>query len=80
MVRVSNSHDRAVGDISDDSFTIFQCRGPIAGDVNGDCYANFSDLALIASDSPEDTVLLQIAALADVWCDCGNPFDASCDE
>jgi len=80
VVRVSDLEDRTVADISDDMFTIFQCRGPIGGDVNGDCYTDFFDLASIASDWAEGAALGQIAVLAEAWCECGNPFDVLCEE
>jgi hypothetical protein len=35
----------------------------MAADLNGDCYVDFLDFAILAGD----------------WLNCGNPFDASCD-
>ncbi|MHC4425794.1 MAG: metallophosphoesterase family protein [Planctomycetota bacterium] len=63
LIRISNSQDVAVSDTSDETFTIFQCRKQLNGDLNGDCYVDFLDFAILAGD----------------WLNCGNPFDASCD-
>lgn len=63
LIRVSDFENAAVSDTSDRTFTIFQCQKQLKGDLNGDCYVNFLDLAILAGD----------------WLGCGNPFDASCD-
>lgn len=63
LVRVSDASDITISDISDDVFTIFQCQQELDGDVNGDCYVDLLDLAIITGD----------------WLKCGNPFDPSCD-
>ena len=47
LVRVSSTTRPAVHDVSDATFTIFQC--PIAADLTGDCIVNFFDLAVMAS-------------------------------
>jgi hypothetical protein len=62
LIRVSDQSNPNVTDISDDVFTIFQCANPISGDLNGDCYVDFKDFAIIAEH----------------WLNCGNPFDPSC--
>lgn len=43
-------------------FIIFICSQEIPGDINGDCYVNFIDLAILASN----------------WMACGNHFFAEC--
>ena len=63
LIRISNSRDVTISDTSDETFTIFQCQKQLNGDLNGDCYVDFLDFAILASD----------------WLKCGNPFDASCD-
>ncbi|MHC4203816.1 MAG: metallophosphoesterase family protein [Planctomycetota bacterium] len=63
LIRISDTLDFAVSDTSDETFTIFQCSKQLKGDLNGDCYVNFLDIAILAGD----------------WLECGNPFDASCD-
>ncbi|MGB2863006.1 MAG: hypothetical protein WBC05_06750 [Sedimentisphaerales bacterium] len=63
IIRIGNPLDVAVSDTSDETFTIFQCTKQLKGDLNGDCYVNFLDIAILAGD----------------WLECGNPFDASCD-
>jgi len=62
-VRISSLHDIAISDTSDQTFTIFQCRKQLHGDLNGDCYVDLFDFAIFAGD----------------WLNCGNPFDAGCD-
>jgi hypothetical protein len=63
LVRISNPNDFAISDTSDETFTIFQCLKQLKTDLNGDCYVDFLDFAILASD----------------WLKCGNPFDAPCD-
>jgi len=63
LVRISSLYDTTISDTSDDVFTIFQCRRKLAGDLNGDCYVDLLDLAILAGD----------------WLKCANPSDASCD-
>ncbi|MHC4641366.1 MAG: hypothetical protein ACYS32_06950 [Planctomycetota bacterium] len=62
LVRISDALNPDVNDMSNTVFTIFQCRGPIAGDLNGDCYVDWKDFASFAS----------------TWLDCGNVFDPRC--
>jgi hypothetical protein len=63
LIRIGDPLDVAVSDTSDETFTIFQCQKQLKGDLNGDCYVNFLDIAILAGN----------------WLECGNPFDASCD-
>jgi hypothetical protein len=63
LIRISDPLDVAISDTSDGTFTIFHCSKQLKGDLNGDCYVNFLDFAILAGD----------------WLECGNPFDASCD-
>jgi hypothetical protein len=63
LVRISDPNNPGVCDTSDKVFTIFQCRGNFAGDLNGDCYVDFLDFAIMSGD----------------WLKCANPFDPSCD-
>jgi hypothetical protein len=62
LVRVSDLYQPNTNDTSDGAFTIFRCVNPIAGDLNGDCYVDFKDFAIIAEH----------------WLNCGNPFDPAC--
>ena len=63
LIRITDAQDVGLSDASDGAFTIFECRKQMPADLNGDCYVNFLDFAILAGD----------------WLDCGNPFDASCD-
>jgi hypothetical protein len=64
-VRAANGQNADISDISDisdEAFTIFECRKQMPADLNGDCYVDFRDFAILMDD----------------WLDCGNPFDPSC--
>ena len=63
LIRISDPANAGGGDTSDETFTIFQCNKKLRGDLNGDCYVNFLDIAILMDD----------------WLKCGNPLDASCD-
>ena len=63
LIRICDPLDVSISDTSDGLFTIFQCTKQLKGDLNGDCYVDFLDIAILAGD----------------WLECGNPFDASCD-
>jgi len=63
LVRIRDLHDVTVHDTSDETFTIFRCLRQLSGDLNGDCYVDFSDLAMLAGE----------------WLECANPFDPSCE-
>ncbi len=62
LARVSDARDPAVSDTSDAEFSIFECRAKLAADLNGDCYVDAADLALMVSE----------------WLACGNPLDPAC--
>jgi hypothetical protein len=64
LVRISDLQDPSIVDTSDATFTIFHCLTHLKADLNGDCYVDFVDLAILASD----------------WLKCANPFDASCSQ
>lgn len=63
LIRISDAGDSTLSDVSDGTFTIFQCLKTLAGDLNGDCYVDILDFAILAGD----------------WLQCGNPFDAACE-
>lgn len=63
LVRITDAQNAQFSDISDGLFTIFECRKQLPGDLNGDCYVNILDFAILVND----------------WLKCGNPFDTSCD-
>lgn len=62
LVKVSDSDDPAVSDVSDAPFTIFICQYQSPADMNDDCYVNLVDLSIFALE----------------WLNCGNPFDQNC--
>jgi len=64
LIHVSDPLNPSISDTSDSVFTIFECDPPIHGDVNGDCYVNMGDAAIVALN----------------WLKCGNPFDPMCEE
>jgi len=61
LVRISDANDANIYDVSDDVFTMFQCLGPIPGDLNNDCYVNNKDFAIVAEH----------------WLHTGNPLDSA---
>jgi hypothetical protein len=63
LIRISDPENAGLSDTSDETFTIFQCQKQLTGDLNGDCYVNFLDIAILMNN----------------WLECGNPFDPSCD-
>ena len=63
LLRISDLRNPTIADTSDSVFTIFQCRRRLSGDLNGDCYVDALDLAILAGD----------------WLKCANPFDPACD-
>ncbi|MBN2592758.1 MAG: metallophosphoesterase [Sedimentisphaerales bacterium] len=63
LIRISDPANAAVSDTSDETFTIFHCQKQLTGDLNGDCYVNILDIAILMNN----------------WLECGNPFDALCD-
>lgn len=62
LIRISDSADPAVSDVSNRPFTIFNCNRQLPGDVNGDCYIDLRDLAILMEN----------------YLQCANPFDPSC--
>ena len=62
LLRVADLHNSTLNDTSDKVFTIFHCQRQLVGDLNGDCYVDFLDFAILAEN----------------WLKCGNPFDPSC--
>ncbi len=63
LVRVADAQNGDLNDISDELFSIFECRKQLPADLNGDCYVDFLDFAILVGN----------------WLNCGNPLDASCD-
>ena len=63
LIRISDPEMLLLSDTSDNTFTIFHCQKQLTGDLNGDCYVNFLDIAILMNN----------------WLECGNPFDASCE-
>jgi len=63
LIRISDVDNIAVSDITDEAFTVFVCRKQLSADLNGDCYVDFQDFIVMATD----------------WLNCGNPFDTNCD-
>jgi len=62
LLRVRDADEPTQQDTSDATFSIFQCQVKLAADLNGDCYVDFADLAILLSE----------------WMICGNPLDPSC--
>jgi len=59
LVRVSDVGDSGAGDISDNTFTIFECSESLTADLNGDCFVDIKDFFLFCQQ----------------WLQGGNPYD-----
>jgi len=62
LLRVRDADEPSRLATTERPFTIFRCQRELAADLNGDCYVNTQDMAI----------------LAEQWLWCGNPFDPSC--
>ncbi len=62
LIRITDFENVEIRDTSDAPFTVFECQEFLAGDLNGDCYVDMGDLAILAAE----------------WLRCGNPFDSAC--
>ena len=62
LFRVTDADDPTNQDICGTPFSVFECQAKLAADLNGDCYVDFADLALLLSE----------------WLSCGNPLDPTC--
>jgi hypothetical protein len=62
LVRISDADDGRLSDTSNRAFTVFRCQTQLKGDLNGDCYVDLLDLAILAGE----------------WLECGNPFESAC--
>ncbi len=62
-------------DLSDSTFTIYQCQLNSAADLNNDCKVNIHDLAIISAGWSDVYDLNDLTILVDDWLRNGNPFD-----
>lgn len=62
LLRISDAAEPANRDTSAAPFSVFECQAKLAADLNGDCYVDFADLAILMSE----------------WLTCGNPLDPAC--
>jgi hypothetical protein len=62
LLRIRDARDPAVDDTSDAPFSVFNCQAKLRADLNGDCYVDFTDLAILMSE----------------WLACGDPLDPAC--
>ncbi len=62
LLRIRDASHAQAGDASDRPFSVFQCQKKLRADLNGDCYVDFADLAILLGE----------------WLSCGNPFDPNC--
>jgi hypothetical protein len=64
LIRISDFQNPLASDISNETFSIFQCPTPLVGDLNKDCYVDFLDFAILAEN----------------WLKYANPLDPKCNE
>ena len=62
LIQIVDANDPNIVDTSDDLFYIYECQGPIIGDLDNNCYVDFLDLAVLSLH----------------WLECGNPYDPDC--
>jgi Calcineurin-like phosphoesterase len=62
LLRVRDADEPTNQDTSDTVFSVFECQAKLAADLNGDCYVDFADLAILMNE----------------WLACGNPLDSAC--
>lgn len=62
LLRVRDADEPADLDTNEVPFSVFECRAKLRADLNGDCYVDFADLAILMSE----------------WLGCGNPLDPAC--
>ena len=67
-----------IGDTSDEPFAIYECQGAAEGDLDGSCYVDFRDFAILVANWPLEPGIEELAAFAEDWCACGNPYDQAC--
>lgn len=62
LFRVRDVNRPQAYDVSDRPFSVSPCPQELRGDLNGDGYVDFTDLAILLSE----------------WLECSNPFDPAC--
>jgi len=67
-----------VADTIDEPFAIYECPETLTGDLYEDCYINFRDLNVLGLNWHVEPNFQTLAALAEQWCGCGNPYDPAC--
>ncbi len=67
-----------ISDTSDEPFAIYECPETLTGDLDKDCYVNFRDFNVLGLSWRVEPSFQTLAALAEQWCDCGNPYDPAC--
>lgn len=79
LVRIEDA-DSTLSDTSDTPFAIYECSDPPAFDLNGDCYLNLLDYALLAAQWQESGGynLSDLVGLVENWLNCRNASDPEC--
>lgn len=62
LVRISSADNTTITDISNNSFTIYPCSENNPADINGDCYIDLQDLAILSQN----------------WLWCGDRYNFDC--
>jgi len=62
LICVADAQNAAFSDISNAVLAMLECRKQMPADLNGDCYVDFRDFAILMDD----------------WLNCDNPFDPLC--
>ncbi|MBE0536428.1 MAG: hypothetical protein IH624_12235 [Phycisphaerae bacterium] len=78
-IRILDADSPWLSDTTDVLFAIYECQGPVAGDLDGNCYVEFNDFGLFAAGWGEGLLgPEELLAWAQSWLACGNPFDPVC--
>jgi hypothetical protein len=78
LLRIQDTANQDVNDVTDGAFCIYECQEAVPGDLNEDCYVDFRDYSLLFESGAGRLSWEALAAFADQWCDCGNPYDPAC--
>jgi hypothetical protein len=62
LLMIEDPVDGSVWDISDGPFVVYDCPRQVSGDLNGDCYVDLQDIAVLSAG----------------WLGCANPYDPNC--
>lgn len=68
--------------LTDTKTWVRPCTGPLGGDFDDDCYVDFFDFGIFATDWLEEggTDINDLEEISLTWLECNNPCDSCCGE